>query len=117
MSDRVAIVYKIVSEEMWRQAGRTGIFSGSADDFADGFIHLSARDQVAATAARHFSGHGDLLLVAICKAALVPNLRWEVSRQGVLFPHLYADLRLDSVLWVKPLPLGPDDRHAFPDLP
>ncbi len=113
----MTIVYKIVGEELWRLAAREGIFTGSAADLADGFIHLSARDQVAATAARHFSGRADLLLVAIPAAVLAPSLRWEVSRQGALFPHLYADLRMELVLWVMPLPLGPDDQHAFPDLP
>jgi len=116
MSNPVTIVYKIVGEELWRQAARKGIFTGSAADLADGFIHLSAQDQVAATAARHFCGRRDLLLVAIPATALAPSLRWEVSRQGALFPHLYADLPMDSVLWVKPLPLGPNDRHVFPDL-
>jgi uncharacterized protein (DUF952 family) len=113
----VTIVYKIVGEEVWRQASERGVFLGSRDDLADGYIHLSAEDQVTATAARHFAGRRDLLLVAIPAVALAPDLKWEPSRQGALFPHLYAALGLDTVLWVKPLPLGPDDRHVFPALP
>ena len=68
------------------------------------------------TAARHFAGIGDLVLVAVAAAALGPALKWEPSRGGALFPHLYGVLTLDAVLWVKPLPLGGDGRHMFPEL-
>jgi uncharacterized protein (DUF952 family) len=113
----VTIVYKIVGEEEWRQASGRGVFGGSAVDLADGYLHLSTEDQVEATAARHFSGRRDLVLVAIPAALLAPHLKWEPSRQGALFPHLYAALDVGTVLWVKPLPLGADDRHVFPALP
>ena len=72
--------------------------------------------QVAETAARHFSGATDQVLVAVDGASLGEALKWEPSRGGDLFPHLYAALGLDAVLWIKPLPLGADGRHVFPEL-
>jgi uncharacterized protein (DUF952 family) len=69
---------------------------------------------VAETAAKHFAGKADLLLVAVDEAALGDRLRYEVSRGGALFPHLYADLPLSAVLWTKPMPLGADGIHRLP---
>ena len=83
---------------------------------ATAIIHFSTGEQVAETAARHFAGIGDLVLVAVAAAALGPALKWEPSRGGALFPHLYGVLTPDAVLWVKPLPLGGDGRHIFPEL-
>ena len=71
---------------------------------------------MAETARRHFAGFDDLLLVAVAVPALGPALKWEPSRGGALFPHLYGVLTLDAVLWAKPLPLGGDGRHVFPEL-
>lgn len=106
-------IYKIVSVAEWRAAEAEGVFRGSAIDLADGFIHFSAPDQVEETAAKHFSGKSDLLLVAVDPAKLGAALKWEVSRGGALFPHLYAPLHMDAVIRVAPLPLGPDGRHDF----
>lgn len=114
MSDR--FVYKIVSRPLWAEAEHTGIFRGAPVDHQDGFIHLSSATQVAETVRRHFANQQDLLLIAIPGSRLGAALKWEPSRGGDLFPHLYGDLPLDSVLWVKPLPLGDDGRHAFPEL-
>lgn len=110
-------IYKIVPQALWREAERTGTFTGAPVDLADGYIHFSTAAQASETAARHFAGQGDLLLVAVDGDRLGPDLRWEPSRGGALFPHLYAPLAVAEVLWVKPLPLGPDGRHAFPELP
>ena len=107
-------VYKICPASLWREAERAGIFRGAPVDLADGFIHFSAADQAEETAAKHFSGQDDLVLVAVDPEKLGPALKWEVSRGGARFPHLYAALPLDAVLWVKPLPLGPEGRHVFP---
>jgi uncharacterized protein (DUF952 family) len=109
----VTHVYKIVSQSEWRAAEAAGVFSGAAVDLADGFIHFSAADQVEETAAKYFAGQTDLLLVAVKAAALGEALRWEVSRGGAPFPHLYAPLPLESVARVHPLPLGADGRHDF----
>ena len=114
MSDRV--VYKIAPRALWAEAEHTGLFGGSPVDYTDGFIHLSSAAQVAETAARHFGGQDDLLLVAVAADRLGDALKWEASRGGDLFPHLYGSLALDQVLWVQPLPLGPDGSHEFPPL-
>jgi len=111
----VATIYKIAPANLWREAERTGIFTGAPVDLADGFIHFSTASQVRETAARHFAGQPDLVLVAVHVAALGSALRYEPSRGGALFPHLYGTLALSAVRWVKPLPLGPEG-HVFPEL-
>jgi uncharacterized protein (DUF952 family) len=111
-----AIIYKICPETLWREAEATGRFDGASIDLTDGFIHFSTAGQVAETAARHFAGQDGLLLVAVDAAVLGPELKYEASRGGALFPHLYAPLPLAAVKWVKALPLGVDGRHVFPEL-
>ena len=110
------LIYKICPESLWREAERAGVFAGAPVDVQDGYIHFSTAAQARETAATHFAGQRDLLLIAVEAAALSPALRYEASRGGDLFPHLYAPLPLQAVRWVKPLPLGPDGEHAFPDL-
>jgi uncharacterized protein (DUF952 family) len=107
-------IYKICPATLWRAAERAGIFHGSEIDFRDGFIHFSTAAQAAETAARHFAGQRDLVLVAVDAAALGARLKWEPSRGGALFPHLYGALDLAAVRRVDPLPLGPDG-HVFPE--
>ena len=111
----VATIYKICADALWRQAEREGMFRGASVDVSDGFIHFSSAAQVRATAAEYFAGVENLLLIAVNADALGEALRWEVSRGGELFPHLYGDLPLAAVRWVKPLPLGTDQRHIFPE--
>lgn len=110
------IIYKIVPRELWQEARRDGVFRGAAIDLHDGYIHFSTAAQAVETAARHFVGVENLLLVAVEAAALGAALRFEPSRGGDLFPHLYANLPLDAVLWEKPLPLGGDGQHVFPEM-
>ena len=112
----MTLIYKICPEPLWRQAERAGVFSGAPVDVQDGFIHFSTAAQVGETAAKHFAGRADLLLVAVDAEALGPGLRYEPSRGGDLFPHLYGPLPLAAVSWVKPLPLGAGGRHILPDL-
>jgi uncharacterized protein (DUF952 family) len=107
-------VYKIMTEEAYAEAEATGRFEGSADDRRDGFIHLSAASQVQATLEAHFAGELSLVLLAIDVSRLGPALKWERSRGGESFPHLYAPLDLAAVLYVEPLPLGPDGRRVLP---
>ena len=90
------LIFKIVSSMEWRAAEAGGVFRGAAVDRADGYIHFSTAGQVRETAARHFAGQDDLVLVAVDAAALGPALTWEPSRGGALFPHLYGDLPLRS---------------------
>lgn len=107
-------VYKIVPAGLWAAAEAVGRFDGAPVDTADGFIHFSTAAQVAETAARHFTGQTDLLLVSVDGVALGDGLVYEPSRGGALFPHLYGPLPLTAVTAVRPLPLGPDGRHVFP---
>lgn len=109
-------IYKICPEPMWREAERSGIFSGAPVDLADGFIHFSTADQVVETAAKHFAGQDNLLLVTFDADRLGPALKFEVSRGGALFPHLYAPLETAAAKWVRPLPLKADGSHDFPEL-
>jgi uncharacterized protein (DUF952 family) len=108
-------IYKISPRALWQEAERTGVFRGSPLDRQDGFIHFSTAGQAVETAAKHFAGESDLVLVAVDAAALGDRLKWEPSRGGALFPHLYGDLALEAVQRVVALPLGPDGRHVFPE--
>jgi len=91
-------------------------FDGAAIDLRDGFIHFSTADQVKETARLHFNGRKDLVLVAVETQCLEPDLKWEVSRGGNLFPHLFAALEVDSAKSVTPLAVGADGLHIFPQL-
>ena len=106
------IVYKIVPARLWRASEADGVFTGSPVDARDGFIHFSTADQVRETAARHFAGVENLLLVAVDADQLA--LTWEPSRGGALFPHLYGPLPIAAVRSVRELPLV-DGAHVFPD--
>jgi len=110
------LVYNIVPADLWREAERKGAFVGAPVDRSDGFIHLSTAAQVRATAAKHFAGQGDLLLVGIDPGKLGDALRLEPSRDGALFPHLYGTLDPAAVSFAQPLPLGADGVHCFQDL-
>lgn len=112
----MTLIYKIVPRALWAEAEAAGDFTGAPVDRKDGYIHFSTAAQVRETAAKHFAGQPDLLLVAIDSSTLGEALRWEPSRGGALFPHLYAKLPVSTARWVKPLPLGADGAHAFPPL-
>lgn len=109
-------VYKICPIALWREAEKDGVFTGAPVDLKDGFIHFSTAGQVRETAARHFEGQTNLVLVALDAEKLGPALKYERSRGGELFPHLYGSFDLGCVRWVKPLPLGPEGAHDFPPL-
>ena len=110
------LVYKICPAALWRQAEADGVFRGSPVDLADGYIHFSTAEQAKETAARHFAGQRDLVLVAVDSETLGGVLQWEPSRGGALFPHLYAPLAVKLASWVKPSPIGANQQHIFPDL-
>jgi len=109
-------IYKICAATLWRDAEAAGAFRGAGIDMRDGYVHFSTAGQVKETAARHFAGVADLLLIAVDASRLGAALRWEPAREGALFPHLYGELPIADVLWVKPLPLAADGRHLFPEL-
>ncbi|HEY4142020.1 MAG TPA: DUF952 domain-containing protein [Pseudolabrys sp.] len=109
-------IYKILPEAMWENANKIGTFRGSDVDRRDGFIHFSTASQALETAAKHFTGQRDLVLLYVNTASLGENLKWEPSRGGALFPHLYGDLAVAAVIRAAPLPLGADGTHQFPPL-
>jgi uncharacterized protein (DUF952 family) len=113
----VATIYKICPASAWREAERSGVYRGSADDKRDGFIHFSTASQVAGTAAKHFAGQARLFLVTINANMLGDALKWEPSRGGELFPHLYGELDLVSVQDVLELRVRSDGSHDIPELP
>jgi uncharacterized protein (DUF952 family) len=111
----MTLIFKICPAPLWREAEAAGRFDGAPVDLADGFIHFSTAAQAPETAAKHFSGQDNLLLVAVDASALGEALRYEPSRGGALFPHLYGPLPLSAVRNVAPLPVGPGGTHVFPD--
>jgi uncharacterized protein (DUF952 family) len=109
----VTRIYKILPRAEWAAAQAAGRFEGSAVDLADGFIHFSAADQAQETARRYFAGQHDLYVLVVDTETLGAALKWEPSRGGALFPHLFASLGVDQVLEARPAPLNAD---GLPDL-
>jgi uncharacterized protein (DUF952 family) len=112
----MTLIYKLVPKALWRAAEAVAEFAGAPLDLADGYIHFSTGAQVRETAAKHFAGARDLLLVSVDAKRLGDSLKWEPSRGGDLFPHLYGKLRLGHVLRVDALPLRDDGTHDFAGL-
>lgn len=108
-------IYHICRRGEWQAAQAGGAYGGSSQDKADGFIHFSDVSQVVASAAKHRAGQTNLVLLTVDPGALGPALKWEPSRGGALFPHLYGDLPVSAVMQVDDLPLGRDGRHMFPE--
>ncbi len=104
----MSLVYKIVGAAEWARAQTSGRFEGSAVDLKDGYIHMSSAEQAQDTARLHFRGQEGLLLVIVDSEALGPNLKWEPSRGGALFPHLYGPLDVALALETRPLTLAQD---------
>jgi uncharacterized protein (DUF952 family) len=93
-----ATAFKILTADQWAAFQSAGIFAGAPVDLADGYIHLSAADQVQGTLDKHFAGQGGLVLAEVDLAALGDAVRWEVSRGGALFPHIYGPLPMAAVI-------------------
>ncbi|MBO9477302.1 DUF952 domain-containing protein [Shimia sp. R11_0] len=108
------LIFKIFRADEWSALREDGQTAGAPIDVADGYVHFSTAEQAAETAAKHFAGEADLTLLAVDAGALGDALKWEVSRGGSLFPHLYRTLKLSDVLWAKELPLI-DGHHQFPE--
>ncbi|MGA1180764.1 MAG: DUF952 domain-containing protein [Marivivens sp.] len=109
------LIYKIFRASEWAILKAEGATAGAPIDVADGYVHFSTAAQAAETAAKHFAGEEGLVLLALESDTLAPDLKWEPSRGGQLFPHLYRELRLTDILWDAPLPLV-NGAHQFPDL-
>lgn len=108
------LIYKIFRAPEWQVLVDHGETTGAPIDVTDGFVHFSTAAQAAETAAKHFTAEEGLILVALEADALGDALKWEVSRGGALFPHLYRNMQMADVLWHKPLPLV-DGSHQFPE--
>ncbi|HML30361.1 MAG TPA: DUF952 domain-containing protein [Hyphomicrobium sp.] len=109
----IKIIFKVVTGPEWSKAMTSGIYEGSADDRRDGFIHFSAQHQLRGTLEKHFKGKGDLVLIAFEASKLGPKLRWEQSRGGDLFPHLYDSIPVSEALWQRPLQ---QDKDGVPQI-
>ena len=108
------LIYKIFRSNEWADLQNLGETPGAPIDVADGYVHFSTADTVAETAAKYFADVEGLILCALEAESLEP-LKWEPAREGVLFPHLYRNIRLSDIKWSKPLPLV-DGTHQFPEL-
>jgi len=108
------LIYHMCKRAEWDAARSSGHYSGSSQDREDGFIHFSGPDQIVESAAKHRKGQSDLVIIEVDPAVLGAALRWEESRGGRLFPHLYAPLPVAAVRRAAELPLGADGRHEFP---
>lgn len=109
------MIYKLLRAAEWAETKDRPNFAGSAVDLKDGFIHFSTAAQAAETAARHFAGERGVVLAEVDPARLGAPLKWEPSRGGALFPHLYGPLPLSAITRTWVLAEGPDGRHAFPE--
>ena len=113
-NDGKGLIYKVVSAQEWSVAKEQGEFRGAAIDLTDGYIHFSTAEQLRETVKKHFAGQTDLLLVGVEVDRLGDELKWEPSRGGALFPHLYAPLSIDSVVMTQDMPVGEDGKHIIP---
>jgi len=109
------IIYHMCKADEWAAAQETGSYPGTSQDQADGFIHFSTKAQVWTSAAKHRRGQDGILLLAVRTAGLGDALKWEPSRGGALFPHLYGPLPVSAAIEATPLPLGSDGVHIFPE--
>jgi uncharacterized protein (DUF952 family) len=107
-------IYHVCRAEEWQAAQAAGQYEGSSQDRADGFIHFSDAAQLVGSVAKHRAGQDGLVILEVDAPALGPSLKWEPSRGGQLFPHLYGALPVVTVARFADLPLGPDGRHVFP---
>jgi len=110
------LIFHLCRKDEWEEARSRGAYAGSSQDRADGFIHFSTAEQLPGSARKHRAGQPNIVLLAVDPAPLGDLLKWEPSRGGALFPHLYGELPVSAVRWTKDLPLGPDGIHILPPL-
>tara|TARA_Y100001960_G_C14769309_1_gene878909 strand:- start:3205 stop:3561 length:357 start_codon:yes stop_codon:yes gene_type:complete len=109
------LIFHMCREEEWLMAQKSGRYSGSSQDVADGFLHFSTSAQIRESASKHRAEQTDIVLLTVTPSLLGNALKWEPAREGKLFPHLYGDLCLEAVIRCDPLPLGPNGQHIFPE--
>lgn len=107
------LIYKICDASLWDAAVEAGTFAGAEIDLTDGYIHFSTAEQMRETASKHFVGREGLVIIAVNPETLGDEMKWEPSRGGALFPHLYRPLQISEAVWTEPLPLV-DGAHVFP---
>lgn len=110
------MIYHLARANQWRAAKEAGVYHGTDEDTADGFLHFSTARQVVESARKHRAGETDIILLAVVADDLGAALKWEPARGGDLFPHLYGPLVVSAVRTATALPLGPDGLHRFPRL-
>lgn len=110
------LIFHLCRQDEWEEARSRGAYAGSSQDRQDGFIHFSTAEQLPGSARKHRAGQPNMVLLAVDPTPLGNALRWEPSRSGALFPHLYGPLPVCAVRWTKDLPLGPDGIHILPPL-
>ena len=108
------LIFHVCPATVWDAAKTSGVYTGTADDTRDGFLHFSGAGQVRTSVAKHRAGQTGLVMLAVDSEKLGKALKWEISRGGALFPHLYGSLSVEAVAEVTPLPLGGDGAHVFP---
>lgn len=108
-------IYKIATEAAYAPARTASSFAGMPIDFADGYIHFSSADQLSETLRLHFAGQSDLVLLAVRTADVVGDLKWEASRGGALFPHLFAPLPTSAIAWEAPIAVAADGTCSLPE--
>ena len=108
------LIYKVTNRSEWKAAKDAGVFAGAPVDFEDGYIHFSTEEQVRETVEKHFQGQTELLLLCVEFSRLGHEIKWEESRGGQLFPHLYSQLPIEAVVEVIDLPSGTDGSFIFP---
>jgi uncharacterized protein (DUF952 family) len=111
------LIFKICHESEWRAGERAGRYDGTAKDKADGFLHFSTQDQLAGTLTKWYADATDLVLVAVDADALGDKLKWEPSRDGALFPHLYASLPLSAAKWTGDIARDAQGGFVLPSPP
>jgi len=114
MSERPLTAYKVLTAEQMATLERDGRFQGAPVDLADGYVHLSTADQLTETVDKHFAGQSDLHVAAVDLGSFGESLKWEESRGGQLFPHLYGPLLLETVVAYGPLERNEDGRVRLP---
>ncbi len=107
------MIYKIVPRSIWEDAERAGEFAGAGIDLQDGYIHFSTSEQAQETADKHYVGQNDLLLVAVDETQFDEEMKWEPSRGGALFPHLYGVLKIEQATSVTEIQMTKDGRHLI----
>lgn len=108
-------IYKIATEASFAPARDAASFAGMPIDFADGYIHFSNADQLSETLRLHFAGQSDLVLLAVRTADVAKDLKWEASRGGALFPHLYSALPMSAIAWEAPIAVAADGTCSLPE--